>query len=110
MKVITISKTNKTNKTDKMENENKLEGAEKEFIYSPEFPPLSEMSEALVKTKSKKWLAEELDVSRPTLDRKLSGATRWRKLEVEFLEFNYLLYCEKGWVDAMEGDLIDDNI
>ena len=34
---------------------------------------------------TKKELSEALDISRPTLDSRLSGKTNWRKLEIKFI-------------------------
>lgn len=36
---------------------------------------------------NKKLLAQELDMSRPTLDSRLSGKTEWRKLEKHRLDY-----------------------
>lgn len=38
---------------------------------------------------TKKLLAAELDMSRPTLDSRLSGKTEWGKLEKHWINFIY---------------------
>lgn len=38
---------------------------------------------------TKKLLAAELDMSRPTLDSRLNGKTDWRKLEKHWINFIY---------------------
>ncbi len=38
---------------------------------------------------TKKQLAEELGISRPTLDSRLSGGTKWKKLEIRWVNILY---------------------
>lgn len=38
---------------------------------------------------TKKSLAQELDMSRPTLDSRLSGKTKWGKLEKHWINYIY---------------------
>lgn len=37
----------------------------------------------------KKTLAEELDISRPTLDARLSGKSDWKRLEANWIKWEY---------------------
>jgi len=40
---------------------------------------------------SKKRLAEELDISRPTLDSRLSGKSKWKTLEANYIKYLNLI-------------------
>lgn len=43
-------------------------------------------------TYDKKTLAEELDISRPTLDARLSGKSLWKRLETGWIKLKYNEY------------------